>query len=235
MSARLTKSAFGRLAGVSHSAIDKAIKKGHVVTEKNEAGRERIDPDHRVNYAYLHSDADQRHRGKLYDPTPVEAPDMPYEAQGVPAASETVEPTTVPATVNPPVQPLAAPPARGYNTPRRPDNEEATDLAARKYKAQTEKIEQQAKGEALKVAKTRGELVSREQVYNRIMAYIDKLHANFERLGSSYLSDFGALIIDAGEVTPEHRSKWQDAVMGLIDETKRQVVDEMKRIAREGA
>jgi phage terminase Nu1 subunit (DNA packaging protein) len=229
----ITKSAFARMVGVSHAAIQKAIKNGYVVTEPNAQGRDRINIDDYRNVQYLKSDAEQRHRGKPPMDIPQSEPEPTYEQNAHEAAVESVTATkgkhenSQVATVPPPQPHRARTPAS--------TGSDTYDLAGRYSKARTEKLEQQAKIEALKVARTRGELVAREAVYNQIMAYLDRLHSNLDRLGTAYLSDVGALIVDAGEVTPEHRAQWQDAIMGLIHETKEQVVKEMRSIAREGA
>jgi len=111
--------------------------------------------------------------------------------------------------------------------------EELLNLGARYEKARTGKIEQQELDLKLKNARTRGELVDREKVYNHLFTYLDKLHSNLERLADSFLSDVGPLIIDAGKLIPEHREQWKDEVLSQIDESKKSIVKMLKKIEKE--
>ncbi len=99
--------------------------------------------------------------------------------------------------------------------------------------ARTGKMEQQEQDLKLKNARTRGELIDREKIYNNMFTYLDKLHSNLERLADSFLSDIGPLMVDAGKVLPEHRESWKNEVLSQIDESKEGIIKILRKIEKD--
>lgn len=116
------------------------------------------------------------------------------------------------------------------NKPVEEYGEPAEDDLPGRYQIANVRLKEEAANEkALKNAVRRGELIEREQLYF-IFLHIDKLHSNLERLADSYLADVAMKIIDSGKLTSEVRAVWKNAVFEQIDDTKKWVIAEIKKI-----
>lgn len=107
------------------------------------------------------------------------------------------------------------------------------DLAYRRARAAA-KIEEVQKRK-LENAFKRGELISREKVYDYIMYFLDRVFRGLELMGNTFLSDIADKIITAGKVTPAIRKRWIDEVLKKIDNAKKQTIKHIKTIEKEQA
>lgn len=107
------------------------------------------------------------------------------------------------------------------------------DLAYRRIRVAA-KIEEVQKRK-LENAFKRGELISREKVYDYIMFYLDRIARGLELMGNTFLSDIADKIITAGKVTPAIRKRWIDEILKKIDNAKKQVIKHIKTIEKEQA
>lgn len=107
------------------------------------------------------------------------------------------------------------------------------DLAYRRARAAA-KIEEVQKRK-LENAYKRGELVSREKVYDYIMFFLDRVFRGLELMGNTFLSDTAHKIITAGKITPAVRKRWTDEMLSKIDNAKKQVIKHIKTIEKEQA
>jgi len=115
------------------------------------------------------------------------------------------------------------------------DEEEIRELQKRYLAARMRKTEEGAHKTALENAYKRGELVSRDLVYNEIMHLLDRTFQKLELQAGIFLTDVGDRIITEGKVTPEIRKDWGDRVLFNIDEAKKQVIKNLKKIQKEQA
>ena len=247
----LTKSEFSRLAGVSPAAINKAIKLNRLEVV-GEGRKAKINPDCYKSIQYLKANNNHRSTpGRI--PQQNKSPTLRRPKPGIRKPKK--EPVKIIKFDSGQKQQKKEPIKQQKkqdlkiiknDKPAGPTKEEIRhqaeidrkieileDLGQRYDQARTEKLEQQALNEKLKNARIRGELIDREKVYNSIFTYLDKLHSNLERLADSYLSDVGPLIIDAGKIMPEHRSSWKNEVMSQIDESKKVIIKNLKKIQKE--
>lgn len=107
------------------------------------------------------------------------------------------------------------------------------DFAYRKARAAA-KIEEVQKRK-LENAYKRGELISREKVYDYIMFFLDRVFRGLELTGNTFLSDTAHKIIIAGKITPAVRKRWTDEILSKIDNAKKQVIKHIKTIEKEQA
>ena len=107
------------------------------------------------------------------------------------------------------------------------------DLAYRRARAAA-KIEEVQKRK-LENAYKRGELISREKVYDYIMFFLDRVFRGLELMGNTFLSDTAHKIITAGKITPAVRKRWTDEILSKIDNSKKQVIKHIKTIEKEQA
>lgn len=110
---------------------------------------------------------------------------------------------------------------------------DTVDITYRKARA-AEKLEMVQKRK-LENAFRRGELISREKVYDYIMYFLDRIFRGLELMGNTFLSDTADKIITAGKVTPAIRKRWIDEVLKKIDNAKKQTIKHIKIIEKEQA
>ena len=200
----VTRADFARLCGVKAQSIGTAIKKGQL-NVVNDGKRGKIDIDDYKSACYRNNLNAQR--------------TSPPEDDEKPPSDLIVDPRLMSD------QEIL----NSDNAALAKQREEILLLTKRVDVARTERLEEQALSEKLKNAKMRGELISREVVYDSLFVYLDLLHSNIERLADSFLSDVGGRIIDSDGVTPEIRHAWKNEVLSQIDSTKKEIVKKLKK------
>lgn len=245
-----TKSEFARLAGVSPAAVGKAIKTGRIKVT-GEGRKAKIDPDCYKSIQYLKVSNIQR--DATGRPQPIKKPVKRKQSNTKQKKPKAHPGKIIPFTqqaqkkIKPKIKtqkktlqitgPKPAPPPTKKELEIQNEIDKKIELLEQlghRYDiAKTIKIEEQATSEKLKNARTRGELIDREKIYNNMFMYLDKLHSNLERLADSFLSDIGPLMVDAGKVMPEHRESWKNEVLSQIDESKEAMVKILRKIEKD--
>ena len=59
------------------------------------------------------------------------------------------------------------------------------------------------------------------------------LHDNIRRLGNSFLDDTGMRIVKDGKVTNKTRTKWNDAVNGIIFDSIEEIKKRIRRMQKQ--
>ena len=95
------------------------------------------------------------------------------------------------------------------------------------------KMHEEAIKRKLENAVKRGELISRERIYDTTILFWDRILTNLKRLADSFLSDIGGQIITAGKVTPKIRQRWRNQVLLQIDAAKETTIKKLKDIEKE--
>ncbi len=218
----VTKSEYARICGVSRQAIQDVIKR-EVIEIIGEGRKSKIDIESYKAIQYMkHSNSQRKGTAEKLAIEIVKTNKPPNKKGNKPASDEIVKEQSESISITVP-----------KNNGHGKDVEELIKLAHRLEEAKTEKMEQQAIGEKLKNARVRGELIDREQIYNNLFLYLDKLHSNLERLADSYLSDVGGQIIDNKKVLPEHRTIWRNEIMSQIDDSKNVIVKHIKKVEKD--
>jgi len=113
--------------------------------------------------------------------------------------------------------------------------DEQIRIEARKKKAEMIIKEETAKQKQMETAVKRGQLLREDLFFDSITPFIDHLMSDLDRIGSSFLTDIGKLIVEAGQVTPAIRSKWEDIILEKKDDSVKSAVKILEEIKKEQA
>jgi len=69
----------------------------------------------------------------------------------------------------------------------------------------------------------------REFIEDGLFRYIERLNSNIERSAALFIKEVGQKILDDKEVTPKHIDKFTSMVLGLIDNTKKNIIKAIKK------
>lgn len=108
--------------------------------------------------------------------------------------------------------------------------DEQIKIEARRKKAEMIIKEEKAKQELMLTAVQRGKYLKRELFFDYMTPFIDSMLGDVQRMGSAFLTDIGKQIVEAGNVTPEIRSKWDDMILEKQDDSKKEVIKRLKEI-----
>lgn len=100
-------------------------------------------------------------------------------------------------------------------------------------KAKAEAKQKEVEKRELELLYRRGELISRDSVYESVMYFLDRVIRGMELIGNTFLSDIGDLIVTAGKVTPKIRQRWIDMVVKHIDDAKNETIKYIQKIEKE--
>jgi len=112
---------------------------------------------------------------------------------------------------------------------------DAQEVAERTQIAEMIAKEEKAKQEKLITAVKRGQLIKRELFTDAMMPFVDHLLSDVKRMASTFLTDVGKMIVEAGEVTPEIRAKFEDGVNERMDGAKKAQMKILKEISKKQA
>lgn len=122
----------------------------------------------------------------------------------------------------------------GENDPENPNDDipidEQIKIEARRKKAEMIIKEEKAKQELMLTAVQRGKYLKRELFFDYMTPFIDSMLGNVQRIGSSFLTDIGKQIVEANGVSPEIRAKWDDMILEVQDDSKKEVIKLLKEI-----
>ena len=108
--------------------------------------------------------------------------------------------------------------------------DEQIKIEARRKKAEMIIKEEKAKQELMLTAVQRGKYLKRELFFDYMTPFVDSMLGDVQRMGSAFLTDIGKQIVEAGNVTPEIRSKWDDMILEKQDDSKKEVIKRLKDI-----